>query len=82
MANKLWDVFQAYCAVPEYFSKYLGMELNFWIKCKTIILHPIEYYRLGKAALRIEAIAQYLKENGCSETGEPIGKESPGDDKQ
>lgn len=64
MDNKLYDIFKTYQAASDFFPEHMGVNIGFWGKLKLMILHPIQYYNLGKAALRINYLTEVLKENG------------------
>ena len=64
MANKLYDILKAYEEASVFLSEYMGINLGFWSKLKLIILHPIQYYNVGKAAIRINNLKEELKEKG------------------
>lgn len=64
MSNKLYDILKAYEETPVFFSEYLGVNLGFWDRLKLMIFHPIQYYNVGKAAIRIKNLKEELKEKG------------------
>lgn len=64
MANKLYDIFKTYQAASDFFPEHTGVDIGFWSKLKLMIFHPIQYYNLGKAALRINYLTEALKRNG------------------
>lgn len=64
MSNKLYDMLKAYEETSVFFSEYAGVNLGFWDKLKLMILHPIQYYNIGKAAIRIKNLKEELKEKG------------------
>lgn len=64
MANKLYDIFKTYQAASDFFPEHMGIDIGFWGKLKLMIFHPIQYYTLGKAALRINYLTEVLKRNG------------------
>lgn len=64
MSNKLYDILKAYEETPVFFSEYLGVNLGFWDRLKLMIFHPIQYYNVGKAAIRIRNLREELKEKG------------------
>lgn len=64
MVNKLYDILKVYEATPVFLSEYMGINLGFWSKLKLIMLHPIQYYNVGKAAIRINNLREKLKVGG------------------
>lgn len=64
MANKLYDIFKTYQAASDFFSEHMGIDIGFWGKLKLMILHPIQYYNIGKATIRINNLKKELKESG------------------
>lgn len=64
MSDKLYDILKAYEETPVFFSEYLGVNLGFWDRLKLMIFHPIQYYNVGKAAIRIRNLREELKEKG------------------
>lgn len=64
MSNKLYDILKAYEETPVFLSEYMGINLGFWNGVKLMILHPILYYNVGKAAIQIKNLKEELKEKG------------------
>ena len=64
MSNKLYDILKAYEEASVSLSEYMGINLGFCDRLKLMILYPIQYYKIGKAAIQIKNLKEELKEKG------------------